>query len=99
MTLVQEMAELDDETLEDLGDDVTVNGTVVRMIFMTGYLEVAGGENVVEALQHVGWCRVSALPSPLPVGAPVVAPGGNYVFLAQDPPDETGFCRVTFGSP
>lgn len=97
MTLTSDMAALDSDLLDDLGEDVLFNGTTVRAIFMTGPREVAGGQNVVEALLHECWCRKSDLPA-LAVDDPVIAQGTTYRFLRQDPPDETGFCRVELGT-
>lgn len=103
MSLASDMASIDAQMLDDLGDNVRFNGTVVRTIFMTGPRVVTGGENVVEVLQHEGWCRKAALPV-LVVGDPVEVLDdednvvGTYTFLAQDPPDEAGFCRVVLGS-
>ncbi len=104
MSLASDMASIDAQMLDDLGDNVRFNGTVVRVIFMTGPREVTGGENVVEVLQHECWCRKAALPVPLVVHDPVEVLDdednivGTYQFLAQDPPDEAGFCRVVLGS-
>lgn len=103
MSLTSDMAVIDDAMLEALGDDVDFNGEEVRVIFMTGLQEAAAGQNVVEALLHECWCRKSALPEiavddPVTFTNPETDEVLNFRFLAQDPPDESGFCRVRLGS-
>lgn len=100
MTLISDMAELDSEILNSLGEWFLVGGTRTRGVFQDSFAEQPGGENTVEGREVLFTCRGSGLPTLESRVTEVVSDPddgdvdhGSFFFLRQEP-DESGMIRM-----
>jgi hypothetical protein len=106
MTLISDMAAIDAEVLETLGEKFLVGGNRVTGIYQNSFSEQGAGDQSVEGFEVLFTCRRSDLPGTLEhrvtefVSDPDLGDvnHGTFVFLRLEP-DESGLTTVVLGSP
>lgn len=101
MGLVSDMADIDAELLEELGEGFDFGGpTPINGIFNDSFITQPAGENVVEGRSIIFTCREQDLPSDL-VEQTIVTrslDSVQYRYLARSDADEAGLTVVRLGS-
>lgn len=100
MPLPSDMAAIDAEIFDDLGEKLVFGTTEVMGIFHDSFITPSGGENQVEGRSIVFECREADLPNNLEEGDTVVRTlnSSTYRYLARGETDESGLCTVFLGS-
>jgi hypothetical protein len=105
MTLIADMALMDELVLDTLGEWFLIGGIRTRGIFQDSIVVSNAGESTAEGREVLFTCRLSGLPALEHRVTSFVSdpdPGepdhGEYVFLRSEP-DESGLTRCILGAP